>query len=96
MKTTVAGIDKLTPEERAMRIWCEADLAIAGGNVVVHRERIAEAIRDARRETIEECAKVAEASERKRWEIQGNPMIPTFTPYIANSIRALGKDEVET
>jgi hypothetical protein len=47
------------------------------------------AMKDATASALEEAAKVAEGLERDRWECEGNPMIPKFTPYIAAAIRAL-------
>jgi len=48
----------LNAEQMAMDVWCEADLAVAGGNVTAHRARIAEVIRAAQREAIGLCMDV--------------------------------------
>ena len=39
----------------------------------------------------EAYAKVAEDMERKRHDAVGHPLIPEFTPHIANRIRQMGK-----
>ena len=42
-----------------------------------------------RREVIEECAKIIEQHERKRFDHAGYPMAGSFVPYWANELRAL-------
>ena len=53
------------------------------------REYIAQVRAEERQKTIEECANKIAGLERERWKSVGNPMVPEFTPYWANQLRAL-------
>ena len=44
--------------------------------------------KDAFNAGLEAAAEKVEQRERKRFDVEGNPMIKEFTPYFANAIRA--------